>query len=49
MVTRLIVVIILKYIEILNHYVIYPELTECCVSIIFQKQTHRKRDQICGY
>ena len=39
-VTRLIMVIILKCTEILNHYVVYQELTQCCRSIILQKQTY---------
>jgi len=44
-------VIILKCTEILKHYVVYHELTCCCKSTILQnnKQTHRTRDQICGY
>ena len=46
---RLILGMILKSVEILYHYVVYQELTHCCRSIMLQKQTHRKRDQICGY
>ena len=34
-----IVVIILKPIDIRNHYVMHQELTWCCMSVIFQKQT----------
>ena len=53
MVTKLIVVIILKYIEISNQNAVYQELTQHCRSIMLQKQmnkqTHIKRDQICGY
>ena len=30
-------------------YTVWQELTKCCRSVIFQKQTHSKRDQICGY
>ena len=47
--------IILKCIEISNHYIVYQELTKCCRSIILQKQTNkhinkdRKRGQVCGY
>ena len=35
-------VIILKCIEISNHYVVYQELTECYRLIILQKQTDQK-------
>ena len=48
MITRLIVVILLKYIEILNHYVVYQELIKCFESIVLKKR-HREKDQICGY
>ena len=40
-VTSLIMVIILKCVELWNHYVVLQELTVCW-SIILQKQTHRK-------
>ena len=39
--TSLNMVIILKCREILNHYVVYPELTQYCQSITFQKQTNK--------
>ena len=39
----------LKGIEISNHYVGHEELTQCSRSVTLQKQTYRKRDQICGY
>ena len=38
--TRLILVIILKCVEISNHYIVYQKLTQCCRSIILQKQTN---------
>ena len=41
-------VIILKCIEIPNHYAVYQESKWSCTSIKPQKQTHRKGDQICG-
>ena len=40
MVTKLIVMIILKCIEISNHYVVKQELTQCYKPIILQKQTN---------
>ena len=43
MVTRLILVIVLKCIEILNHYIVYQELTQCCRLIIFQKSNQPKQ------
>ena len=43
MVTGLIVVVTLKYIEILNHYVEYQELTQCCKSIILQLTNPQKK------
>ena len=43
MVTRLIMVIILKCIEIFNHYVVYQELTMCCRSSMPQKQTNSQK------
>ena len=49
MITRLIVVILLKYIEVLNHYVVYQELIKCFGSIVLKKQIHGEKDQICGY
>lgn len=36
MVTRLIMLIIVKCIEILNHYAVYQDLISCCKSITFQ-------------
>ena len=36
--------IILKHIEILQHYAVYQEQTWFCRSITLQKQTPRKRD-----
>ena len=42
-------VIILKRIELANHYVVDQELTWCFRSILLHKHTHRKRDQTCGY
>lgn len=42
-VIRLIVVIILKCMEILNHDIVEQELTWCCRSVILQKQTYKKR------
>ena len=48
--TRFILAIILKCIEILNRHVVHQELTQGCSSVIFQKQTskqtHRKREEI---
>ena len=41
MVTWLIMVIILKCIEISNHYVVHQELKQCCRSIILQKRTNK--------
>ena len=41
MVTRLIVVIVLKCIEISNHCVVQQELTQCCMSDMLQKQTNK--------
>ena len=41
MVTGLIRVIILKCIEISYHYVVYHGLTECCRSVILQKQMNK--------
>lgn len=35
-------VIILQYIHILNHYIVYLKFTECYLSIIFQ-QSWKKR------
>ena len=55
MTARLIMVIILKYIEILNHYLVYQELTVLQVSYTSKptnqtnKQTDKKGDQICRY
>lgn len=48
MVTRLTVVIILKCIETANHYVVYQELTQCCRSIILQRQSssYKKRSDL---
>ena len=43
MTTRFIMVIILKCIQILNPYVVQHELTQCCRSIILQKQTKEKK------
>ena len=31
----------MKCIELLNHYVVYQELTECCRSTILQIQTNK--------
>ena len=31
---------VLKCTEILNHYVVYQELTQCCRPIVLQKQTN---------
>ena len=50
MLTRLIVVIILQYTQILNHYIVYLKLIKRCMSIIpllkknlpVQKDTHQK-------
>ena len=44
-------VIIFNCIEISNHYEVYQELTYNTVGQIQfkNKQTYRKRDQICGY
>ena len=36
-------VIILKRVEIANHYVMYQELTQCCHSIILAKQTNSEK------
>ena len=43
MTARLIMVIILKCIQILNHYVVCHELTEYCRSIILQNQTNSQK------
>ena len=43
MITRHIVVIILKYIEIYNHYFVYQELIWCCRSMILQKETKQRK------
>ena len=48
MVTRLNTVIILKCIEIFESPRCVPGY-KCYRSVILQKQTHRKRHQICGY
>ena len=37
----LILVIILQYIEILNHYIVNQELTQCCRPIILQRQANK--------
>ena len=39
----------LEIYENINHHVASKKLTQCCMSIILQRQTHRKRDLICGY
>ena len=48
MLTRLTVVIFLKYTEISNHYTTHQKLPQCSRSIILQKptnkKTYRKRD-----
>ena len=50
MVTRLIVVTILKCIEIPNRCVVYQELTQCHRSnILPNKEAHRRRGQLCGH
>ena len=53
MATRLVAVIILKCIEISNHYAAHQELLQCCGSITLQNKQctkpQRKRAQICGY
>lgn len=36
MLTRLSVVITLRYIEITNHYVVHLKLTQSCMSSVFQ-------------
>lgn len=36
MLARLIVVIILQYLQILNNYVVYPMLIQCCMPVILQ-------------
>ena len=48
MVTRLIVVIIFKCLEILNHYVVYQELIQCCRSIKLQKPTKKLTEKEVG-
>lgn len=45
MLTRLIMVIILKGLEISDHYVVYQELTQRCRSIILQKQANNLREE----
>lgn len=40
MVTRLIVAIILKRTETMNHYTVYQELIQSCGSIVLQKQSN---------
>ena len=48
MLTRLTVVVFLKYTEISNHYIAQQELPQCSRSIILQKpmnkKTYRKRE-----
>ena len=41
MVTRLVMVIMLYFIEIVNHDVVHQELIQCYRSIILQKQTNK--------
>ena len=45
MVTSL-MVIILKRTEISIHYAVHQELTQCCRSIILQKQTEKKKSDL---
>ena len=47
-VTRLMLIIV-KCIEILNHYAVYQDLISCCKSITLQRQIRRKRYLICDY
>ena len=44
---QLIMMITLKYLS--NLYVVYKQLSECLKSLKLQKQTYRKRDQICDF
>ena len=39
-------VINLKYIEIFNHYAVYQELAQCCISVIFQTQITTSEKEI---
>ena len=41
MVTRFIMVIILKHPEIMNHYAVQWELTQCCWLVTLQKQINK--------
>ena len=46
MLTRLIVVIIFQYIQILNHYVVYLKLIECYISIKKERERERERPEV---
>ena len=45
MLTRLTVVIISKYIQILNHYVVHLKLIKCYTSMISQKEREGGREE----
>lgn len=42
-------VIILKHPEIMNHYVVQWELTQCCWLIVIQKQINKLIGKKCVY